>query len=47
MFYKGIISVKDMIIRTGGVMSHMQLTKIYGNVCSTAKNEEASGSGRK
>jgi hypothetical protein len=24
-----------IINRTGGVMSHMQLTKIYGNVCAT------------
>jgi hypothetical protein len=35
MFKKGIIFVNDIIGRTGGVMSHMQLTKTYGNVCST------------
>ena len=35
MFKKGIIFVNDIINRTGGVMSHMQLTQTYGNVCST------------
>ena len=35
MFKKGIIFVNDIIGRTGGVMSHMQLIKTYGNVCST------------
>ena len=27
--------MNDIINRTGGVMSHMQLTQTYGNVCST------------
>ena len=35
MFRTGIILVNDIINRTGGVMSHMQLTQTYGNVCST------------
>ena len=35
MFKKGIILVNDIINRTDGVMSHMQLTQTYGNVCST------------
>ena len=26
--------MNDIINRTGGVMSHMQLTQTYGNVCS-------------
>jgi hypothetical protein len=29
-----IIFVNDIINRTGGVISHIQLTKIYRNVCS-------------
>ena len=32
MFKKGIIFVNEIIDRTGGVMSHMQLTQPYGNV---------------
>ena len=34
MFKKGIHLMND-INRTGGVMSHIQLTQTYGNVCST------------
>ena len=34
-FIKGIIFVNYIINRTGGVLSHMQLTQTYGNVCST------------
>ena len=35
IFEKGLFFVNDIINRTGGVMSHMQLTQTYGNVCST------------
>ena len=35
IFKNGIILVNDIINRTGGVMSRMQLTQTYGNVCST------------
>jgi hypothetical protein len=45
-----MIFVND--IMTGGVFSHVQLLKIYGNVLlrittNTTKMEEASGRGRK
>jgi hypothetical protein len=34
-FFLSLIFLNDIINRTGGVMSHMQLKQTYGNVCST------------
>ena len=33
-FFNGIIFMNDIMTRNGGDMSHMQLSKIYGNICS-------------